>query len=250
MIHLLVVDDDSQILDLVMAQLALTGHYYEVAGVSETASVDGAIEDLGGVDILLTDYSMPEKTGAELAAELQQRFPDLEVVIFSGVEYDHIRHEIAEWLFLPKPFTAKELGTILEQAEARVPNAAVAWAPPQPKADGFAGWINHLRLIDIVQMLLLSHGTGRLVIRTHDGEAGYIQMERGQITAASHREVEGAAAVASLFRLKSGEFSFLNGFISGENNIDVHWETLLMNVAVTNDELAARQFAEEMGNNH
>jgi CheY-like chemotaxis protein len=73
----------------------------------------------GEIDLLLTDVIMPGRSGAELAAELWRRKPDLRVVFMSG----YPSHELSrtDAAFLAKPFTpaslSKMIRTQLEGAE-------------------------------------------------------------------------------------------------------------------------------------
>jgi YesN/AraC family two-component response regulator len=69
-------------------------------------------------DLLLTDYYMPGLTGLELAQQVQNKSPDLPIVLMSGGgESDKMQGE-AQRLglagFLAKPFSVCQLRSLLE----------------------------------------------------------------------------------------------------------------------------------------
>ncbi len=74
-----------------------------------------ALIDGGSIfDLLITDYSMPGMTGAELAKAVRERLPDLPILLASGyadlpsgVELDAAR--------LAKPYSQDQLAHILSK---------------------------------------------------------------------------------------------------------------------------------------
>jgi len=241
MINLLIIDNEPEILDMVMAQLALTGRHYEISAVSQVDAVPDAVKELGGVDILLTDYGMPGKNGIELSQELRLQFPNMATIIFSG----HRREEIeklacTDHLFLAKPFGVDAFAQVLREAEERVGDHKILrWEPPQLEEEGFSGLMTQLRLFDVVQALLLSHQVGRLIIRS-GGQSGWIQLTCGKVTGAWCGGLEGEAAVHALFAWKSGSFSFIhNASSEAGGTILERWESLVMKALIDQDETSA-----------
>src|SRR5277367_5456265 len=90
--------DDEQIA-LLVRQRVLEKAGYEVIPAN---SVDQALEILGSrsVDLVLTDFLMPRKTGAELADEAKLHWPEIPVVVISGV--NEIPEGLSACLFLNK----------------------------------------------------------------------------------------------------------------------------------------------------
>ena len=69
--------------------------------------------------LLLTDLVLPGMTGPVLAAELRQRWPDLEVVVMSGyTEEEAARHAVSgeRHGFLQKPFDVAMLAAAIRSA--------------------------------------------------------------------------------------------------------------------------------------
>jgi CheY-like chemotaxis protein len=79
---ILCVDDEE--LPLTLRRLVLEKQGYEVEAVR---SATEAMQALGDhvVDLVLTDQVMPGGTGTELAQSIKKRWPDLPVILISGV---------------------------------------------------------------------------------------------------------------------------------------------------------------------
>ena len=77
----LLVDDDAEVLEATAAALGAKG--------LEVLKVDNAVHALrllasATVDVLVTDWAMPEMNGAELAARSRALRPDLPIVMMTG----------------------------------------------------------------------------------------------------------------------------------------------------------------------
>lgn len=104
--RILLVDDDFLIAMSSVDMLADLGHE-----VVESHSGKDALERLkqdGPIDLLITDYSMPEMNGGELAKAARALFPDLPILIASG--YSELPAELGfEVARLGKPYTQQQL---------------------------------------------------------------------------------------------------------------------------------------------
>ncbi|MGE3174188.1 MAG: PAS domain S-box protein [Planctomycetota bacterium] len=86
----------------------------------------GALEALrqcpDGFDVVVTDHSMPEMDGLQVAAAVRGIRPDLPVVLTSGLLGDDVRRAAAALGIagvLPKPTRLHDLGRVLERAMRR-----------------------------------------------------------------------------------------------------------------------------------
>ena len=106
-----VVDDDPMMLD-VLARI-LQRENFQLLMASGGPEIIRKLSDHDGeVDLLVTDYAMPDMQGRELADHVRQRFPALKVLYqtgFSDLLFEN-RVELEEGAaFLEKPFTARGL---------------------------------------------------------------------------------------------------------------------------------------------
>ncbi len=105
--RILVVDDDRLVLTAVGRLLGSLGYDVLSAGSGPEAlktlsSVDGA------VDLVLTDFRMPEMDGRALRGEIETTYPNLPVVLMSG--------DLPDPAVLPKPITRNALRLVLLRA--------------------------------------------------------------------------------------------------------------------------------------
>jgi len=114
---ILVVDDEAAVLSIASAFLARCG--YDVLQANSGAE---ALEICGqrdaGIHLLLTDVTMPNMTGPQLAGRLLSLHPEMAVMYMSGYRDDQIEKFSVirqEW-FLPKPFTPDALVAMVRRA--------------------------------------------------------------------------------------------------------------------------------------
>ena len=107
---------------IVMAGLwaiwALTSRGYTVHEASSGAEALEVYESLEGkIDIVVSDVVMPEMDGPTLLGELRKRNPDIKFVFVSGYAEDAFAKNLpadAKFGFLPKPFSLKQLATVVK----------------------------------------------------------------------------------------------------------------------------------------
>jgi CheY-like chemotaxis protein len=106
--HILIVDDDSSVLDLVSRTLR-TYRLWLARDPDEALHVAG---NLGSLDLLITDYLMPSMTGEELIGHIREQWPALKVLILTG-HAALLQAENPPWwaneAHLEKPFEIGEL---------------------------------------------------------------------------------------------------------------------------------------------
>jgi two-component system cell cycle sensor histidine kinase/response regulator CckA len=97
---------------------ALSSRGYTVHEASSGVEALEVFEALGGkVDIVVSDVVMPEMDGPTLLGELRKRQPDIKFVFVSGYAEDAFAKNLpadAHFGFLPKPFSLKQLATIVK----------------------------------------------------------------------------------------------------------------------------------------
>jgi DNA-binding NtrC family response regulator len=103
---ILVVDDDPDIRSLTRTFLQHEGYHVHTSGdVNRAARI---FRTASRIDLLITDYSMPHRSGMDLAHELKSIRPSLPVLIISGVflaSGQLAQMQDQGWSFLAKPFS-------------------------------------------------------------------------------------------------------------------------------------------------
>jgi len=116
-LKILAVDDDSLVRETLRAMLEDMGHVVVAAESGRHAIV--AFEKPGQFDLLVTDFSMPGMTGAELAEALRRLQPDLPIVVATGYA-EALSEASPDITRLSKPFDRAALAAAIAAAAARV----------------------------------------------------------------------------------------------------------------------------------
>jgi two-component system response regulator AtoC len=118
MAHVLVVDDEPAVTFALESMLQLRG---DTAVVAHTGAE--ALAQLDGVDVAVTDFSMPGMDGLELLRAIRERDPSLPVILLTahGSEKLAVRAiRSGAYEYVTKPFDLDEMSTVLDRAlEAR-----------------------------------------------------------------------------------------------------------------------------------
>ena len=114
--RILLVDDDFLVMAGTAAMLEDLGH--RVIEASSGARALDALRAGAKVDMVITDYAMPEMTGAQLAREIRQSWPHLPIIMATG--YAELpEEEASSFRILSKPFLqdemAAEISEVLKQ---------------------------------------------------------------------------------------------------------------------------------------
>jgi DNA-binding NtrC family response regulator len=105
----LIVDDEELYRDLISR--ILTEHGVGTRAVSSTAAAYAELAS-DRIDLVLCDVMMPDETGPELLARLKSEYPDLPVVMVSGIANTNIAQsavDLGAYGYITKPFTASQL---------------------------------------------------------------------------------------------------------------------------------------------
>jgi Response regulator containing CheY-like receiver, AAA-type ATPase, and DNA-binding domains len=114
MSFILIVDDEKKMRDLLNDVLG--NHLcYQASTVDEAVALLETIQ----FDAVLTDISLPGKSGMELLGLVRQRQPDTPVIVISGIhDPEHARGiiEMGAFGYLGKPFRLDEVEAMVERA--------------------------------------------------------------------------------------------------------------------------------------
>jgi CheY-like chemotaxis protein len=111
--HILIVDDDPRICELLEAFLCDEGHEIRRAadGIDALTKID---ED--EPDLIVTDLMMPRLDGAGLVDRLRQNGRDIPVIVISAVHGNASNLSVAG--FVPKPFDLNHLADVVDRTLA------------------------------------------------------------------------------------------------------------------------------------
>jgi DNA-binding NtrC family response regulator len=112
---ILVVDDDPLIRLGTVMMLREFG--YDPLSANDADSALALMADRGVASVLITDYEMPGRTGADLAHEVLAVQSDTHILIVTG--HNDLDNVEAEWSVLMKPFTSEELESTLDAMGVR-----------------------------------------------------------------------------------------------------------------------------------
>ncbi len=113
--RILFVDDDKDILMMVEQYLQMQG--YDITTVDSGLKALDLVKDRE-IDIIFTDYKMPEFNGLELLAAVKQHKPDIEVIIVTGygsMESAIQAMKFGSYDYLQKPFKLDHLKLIIDR---------------------------------------------------------------------------------------------------------------------------------------
>jgi two-component system cell cycle sensor histidine kinase/response regulator CckA len=105
---ILLVEDESLVLKFVRAVLEKNG-FRVIAASSPQQAIRTEAGFTGPIHLLLTSLTMPGTSGAELAKRLQERRPELLVMLMSSYPDGQMLAASNGWRFIAKPFKAADL---------------------------------------------------------------------------------------------------------------------------------------------
>ena len=109
-LQVLLVDDDALVLGVLTGILESLGH--AVVSAANVPDAEQAFSAHSQVELLLSDYHLPETTGLLLAKRFTAHKPELRVILMSGGNPEQeTLNEIRsrDWAFLSKPMSHADL---------------------------------------------------------------------------------------------------------------------------------------------
>ncbi|UCH97753.1 MAG: sigma-54-dependent Fis family transcriptional regulator, partial [Candidatus Aminicenantes bacterium] len=169
--NILIVDDSKDTLEMVQRNLEPAGYRTFTA-----LNAAEAVETLNStpIDLVITDIKMPKVSGYDLMEYIKENFKDIEIVVITG--YPSIKGavkavKIGAEEYLPKPFTDKELFSVVQRSleKLRMRKAMKAQLQKIPSAPfGLIGKSDSMR--KVFQEIEKAASTSATVVIT--GESG------------------------------------------------------------------------------
>jgi two-component system cell cycle sensor histidine kinase/response regulator CckA len=110
--QVLLAEDEPMVGNLMQQLLHSWGYGVFSAGNGREA-IEIAEEHKGPIDLLVSDVTMPEMNGPELAKKLKTKRPRLQVILLSGYSPTEIVLQQG-WKFIQKPFQMQDLRAAVE----------------------------------------------------------------------------------------------------------------------------------------
>lgn len=116
-LSILYVEDNAMLRATLLEYLEETGHR-----VVAVVTAEDALDELAkaSFQVLLTDVSLPGKSGIELGRETYARFPDMRIILATGFDLapDQSKLNIPGAILLPKPFDLDKVDDTLAEISA------------------------------------------------------------------------------------------------------------------------------------
>ena len=138
--HILIVDDDREICELVGRVVEREG--YRVSRATEATGMLRVLEK-GAIDLIVLDVMLPGKDGLTLCRELRAEQVSTPIIMLTakGDEIDRILGlEMGADDYLPKPFNSRELLARIKAVLRRTPGYAERQSRAAPRIIGFGEW--------------------------------------------------------------------------------------------------------------
>ena len=112
----LVIDDNTVVLEVIALMLASDGHTVATAGGGRDALA--RLETGEAMDLVLTDLKMPEMSGWEVVQAVRSRWPTVRVGLMTGTPLPLQERREPVDLLLTKPMTLEQLHGAVAYCEA------------------------------------------------------------------------------------------------------------------------------------
>lgn len=159
MIKVIVADDEDATRNRVLSYLGKHPELYEILGTYENGyDALEAASSFDAVDLLVTDIKMPFVTGLELAKEMKEMFPLLEVIIISGFDdFDFAKQAIAldAVSYLSKPLSFDELEEALQKALSRLTQKQSVFADQEALKEEHLSLLKAEKNADLLRLLTI-----------------------------------------------------------------------------------------------
>ncbi len=223
----LIVDDEDNIVLALHRVLYQDNDRYDVLLARSAEIAQQILADVG-VDVLVTDVHLPEKSGMDLLSWVAVQAPSTRVIIMTAFDVNGIKdraHAFGCLQLMRKPFDVHEMrAAILRALSLR---------------DSFTGNLAELSTVDVIQMLCI--GRKSVALRLSEGShSGVIHIEKGEPVHAVWDDLAGEEAFFRILTVKNGLFYTTPLPPDVERSIRGDWQYLLIEGMRRLDEAAER----------
>lgn len=183
-------------------------------------------------DLILTETRLGETDGFELVKQLKAKPEHAQVPIVFLSNQKSIDDKIKGLQlgvedYLTKPIFVRELITRINMLLARRTHDRIQEGAPTSSRTRFAGSLEDMGVVDLLQTLDVSRKTGVLRVRSTKYQAA-VYFQEGQLVDAELGRLAGEEAVYRMLTWHAGEFEVEIKAITQENVVNKPLQTLLM----------------------
>jgi CheY-like chemotaxis protein/predicted regulator of Ras-like GTPase activity (Roadblock/LC7/MglB family) len=223
--HILIVDDDKDVLRMLEFGLKKMGPNYQVTTARDTQSAVEQVEK-EWFDLVLTDFMMPGMTGIDLARAIRHLSPDTQIVLMTAYGTIDLR-DTTDHLgidgYLHKPFTMEQLREVVQRLTRR-PTAPEILPPeplPSPEPVAPASPLSALEAISVeaqLQALLVDAGARGVLLIDSEGRLVHVvgQIYRSKVDDISALVATNHYNPAELSNLLLNQRTFKASFYEGD----------------------------------
>ncbi|HVJ89339.1 MAG TPA: response regulator, partial [Labilithrix sp.] len=226
---ILLVDADPRSMRVVEVSLRKAGYNVACAENGEDAL---EIVSAQSPDLIVCDTTLPKLDGYALVRRLKDRseFAALPVIFLASqrsVE-DKIRAlELGVEDFLTKPIFVRELLARVNVVLARRAQDVIASQKPSTLQARFAGSIQDMTVVDLLQTFELSRKSGTITFKS-GARLGYVWFHEGKVIDAEVGALRGEEAVYRILVWSEADFEVDFGPVDREDVVEVTTSALLM----------------------
>jgi CheY-like chemotaxis protein len=237
---ILLLDDDESMLELYQELLKQLPSRPDVQVCNSGARAIAMLES-EPFTLLITDLRMPKMDGLQVLAIVRRKFPQLRIVVLTGVldeEYRSRCYAQGVEMFWQKPSNTEDIQMFQNCIESMLDR--VTQTP-----DGFRG-VQSKSLVDLIQLECLSRSSSVLHI-TRAALDGRVWIQGGEIIDAATANLTGEEAFKEIMSWKGGNFEILPADPSRMRTIHGSSQGLLLDTAQSLDEAQAPEPSSEPG---
>lgn len=209
--HILLVDDDPAVLEVISTSLKGAGYTVVAAKNGKEALfkmfTDSSWGENGFPDLIIADVMMPVMDGYEFCEKVKKN-PKTRGIPFLFLSAKGGTADLARGLFLgcqrylTKPCRRGDLLRAVNERLVDAEQTRTLLAETDPVSEGALDKISVLSLVD----LFSTGGWGGRIYLARAGEAGSLEFHQGELVRASWAEREGEGALESILALKDGSY--------------------------------------------
>lgn len=188
------------------------------------------------ISVICMDLMMPRMDGMSLLNHVRTNYPDIPVIIISGMDPENVRHLAqSEGVigYLAKPFNADELGRQILAAL---------------QEEAKSGIMHNVSPTMFMQLMEMEGKTCTIrMIDNHSGEGGIIYLLDGQLLDARVADKSAMEAAYHIFTWEEVTVFLRNECEPRENRINSELQSIIMGALAAKDELDESSFGDEEG---